>query len=96
MAFAVPQSKKSLKQNRFEFTIEGETHELPLLKFVSAGAAEAFELGQNTRGLILGADSERTRDLIRSLDSDQLEALTNAWGEASGISTGESQGSSDS
>jgi hypothetical protein len=97
MTFSVPQSKKSLKQNRFEFAgVDGEKHELPLLKFVSAGSAEAMEMGQNVHGLMLAADTDRTRDMLRSLDGDQLEALMEAWGKASGISMGESQGSSDS
>lgn len=96
MPFAVPQSKKSQKQNRFEFTIGEDKHEVPLLKFASVGAAEAFEMGQNVHGLILAADTERTRAVLRGLDGDQMTALMDAWSEASGVKPGESGGSSDS
>lgn len=93
MTFSVPQSKKSLNQNRFEFDHEGTTYSVPLMKFVPAGSMEAFEAGKETTGLILAADNDKTRDLIRGLDADQIEALVGAWGEASGITVGESGGS---
>lgn len=96
MTFAVPASKKSKKQNRFEFEHEGEKYDLPLMKYVSAGAIEAFEGGKDMTGLILAADNERTRDAIRSLDGEQMKALMDALMEASGVTVGESGASSDS
>ena len=96
MTFSVPASKKSIKQNRFEFEIGGEKYDVPLLKFAPVGAMEAFEADKNTTGMILVADSERARDAIRTLDGSQIEGLMKAWGEASDITPGESQGSSDS
>lgn len=93
--FEVPQSKKSIRQNRWEFTIPGEdgTFDVPLMKFASIAAMEAFEAGKESTGLILAADNERARDAIRSLDADQVTALLDAWSEASGVTVGESQGS---
>lgn len=96
MTFQVPASKKSQKQNRFEFEHDGKTLDVPLLKFVTAAAAEAFESGREVTGLILAADKPEVQTALRSMDSDQLEALMSAWGKASKITVGESQGSSDS
>lgn len=96
MPYEVPASKKSKKQNRFEFSHDGETYDVPLMKFVSAGAMEAFEAGKNMTGLILAADDERTRDAVRTMESDQLAGLMGAWQEASGITAGESEASLDS
>lgn len=96
MAFQVPASKRSHKQNRFEFKLDGKTHSIPLLKFLPVRSAEAFEKGSNVGGLIAAADSDATREAIRDLDSEQLEALVDAWQEASGVELGESEGSSES
>lgn len=96
MAFAVPQSKKSIKQNRFEFEVEDVTYDVPLLKFSPVAAMEAFENGKNITGFLLTADSDKARDALRSLDSDQLEALSDAWSAASDVTPGESAGSSSS
>lgn len=94
--FEVPASKRSIKQNRFEFKVGGATHSIPLLKFLPASAAESFEAGKQITAVIAGCDSDDAKDAIRSLDGDQLEAFMNAWAEASGVSPGESSASSDS
>lgn len=94
MPYEVPRSKKSHNQNRFEFALDGETYDLPLMRYVSAGAMEAFEAGKNMTGLILAADTERTRDAIRSMDAEQLNGLMGALQEASNITVGESEASS--
>lgn len=94
--YQVPQSKKSIKQNRFEFKVEGKTYSIPLLKHLPVKAAELFENDRPIAGLLAGADSDTARDAIRSLDSDQLEGLMQAWQEASGIEAGESSASSES
>jgi hypothetical protein len=96
MAFEVPASKKSLKQNRFEFTIGKKTHDIPLLKFAPVEAAEAFEDGRQVAGILAAAGSDAARGAIRQLDGDQLEALVSAWAEASGVDVGELEGSTDS
>lgn len=96
MAFAVPQSKKSIKQNRFEFEVGGETFDVPLLKFAPVAAMEAFENGKNITGFLMTADSDRAREALRGMDSEQLDALSDAWSEASDVTPGESAGSSDS
>lgn len=96
MTFAVPQSKKSIKQNRFEFEIEGTTFEVPLLKFAPVAAAEAFEQGQEVKGLLLMCENDAARDAVRDLDGEQFGALMEAWQKASGVEAGESPASSNS
>ena len=96
MAFKVPASKRSIKQNRFEFEVDGKKYDIPLLKFLPVAAAEAFEAGRNIEGILAGADTDRARDAIRSLDSEQVEGLMDAWQEASGVEAGESSASSES
>ena len=96
MAYKVPASKKSIKQNRFEFEFDGKTHSIPLLKFLPVKAAELFEAEQPVAGLLAGADSDAARDAIRQMDSDQLDGLMKAWEEESGAEAGESPASSES
>ena len=100
MAFKVPPSKKDDTSNRFEFewpdTSYGakpgavKVHSIPLLEYLPVSAAEAFELGQEVTGLLLGCDTEETRAIVRSLDGDQFSAFMDAWEQASKTSVGES------
>lgn len=100
MTFTIPPSKKDEDTNRFHFLWgeDPETHEprkysLPLLKYLPVAAAEQFELGNQVQGLLLGADTEEVRDIIRGLDGDQFEAFMDQWQEASKTSVGESSAS---
>ncbi len=94
--FQVPESKKSIAQNRFEFEHGGKTYSLPLLKYAPVEAAEAFEEGRNVAAILLCCENDAARDAVRSLDGDQFGALMEAWQEASGVKPGESPASSDS
>lgn len=94
--FQVPESKKSIAQNRFEFEHDGKTYSLPLLKFAPVEAAEAFENGRNVAGILACCENEAAQDVVRSLDGDQFGALMDAWSEASGVEPGESPASSGS
>lgn len=96
MPFDVPASKKSIKQNRFEFTLEGVPHSIPLLKFAPVIAAEHFEAGRDVAGLIACCENDDAKAALRSLDGDQLGALTDAWFAASGVTAGESEASEES
>lgn len=96
MAFEVPTSKKSIKQNRFSFKVGNKTYDIPLLKFAPVAAAEAFEEERNVAGLMLCCENDAARDAIRRMDGDQFGALMDAWQAASGVDVGESDGSADS
>lgn len=93
MPFDVPTSKKSIKQNRFEFTLDGVTHSIPLLKFAPVEAAENFELNRNVAGILACCENDAARDAVRSLDGEQFDALLEAWGNASRVTPGESAAS---
>lgn len=96
MAFQVPKSKKSIKQNRFEFEVDGKKFDIPLLKFAPVEAAEAFEQGKNVAGILAACNSDSARDAVRAMDGEQFEALIEAWTEASDVTPGESPASSES
>lgn len=96
MAFQIPESKKSIKQNRFEFELAGKALEIPHLKFAPAGAMEHFEQERTMSGLMLVCDDDETRDALRSLDGEQLSAFMDAWAAASGVDVGEFAASSNS
>lgn len=96
MPFQVPQSKKSIRQNRFEFDIDGTTYSIPLLKYAPVEAAEAFENDKPIRALMLAANDKAAADIIRSLDGEQFQALMDAWTEASDVTPGESPASTGS
>jgi hypothetical protein len=89
--YEVPKSKASIKQNRFEFKVEGKakTYSVPLLKFITAASVMAFEDNKELRGIMLAADDPVTRGVLEGLDADQLEQLATAWAAESGITPGE-------
>jgi hypothetical protein len=90
--FEVPKSRASVKQNRFEFKLEGSdrVYSVPLLKFLPAKSVQAFEDGKELRGILLAADDPATRAALEDLDGDQLGALAEAWSAESGVTPGES------
>lgn len=95
MAFSVPESKRSIAQNRFEFEVAGTTYDIPQLKYLPVESMESFEGADPTpiRGLLAACDNDGAKNAIRKLDGEQLEALMNAWQEASGVKVGESSAS---
>lgn len=93
MAFKVPDSKKSIAQNRFEFEVGDKSYTVPLLKYLPVKAAAAFERGDNVEGILLGCDSEEARNAVLALDGEQFEVLMDEWAKASGVNVGESSAS---
>jgi len=98
--YAVPKSKASLPENRFEFHFppSKKKYSIPLLKFIRPViAAEIADMG----------DAQASRHVLRAYfpdedllalfdDQDQFEDWVEAWKKASGIGLGESEASSDS
>lgn len=89
--FEVPKSKASIKQNRFEFRIDGQSHSVPLIKFLPVRIVERMD--SNGLAGILEAFDPATREVLRDLASDQFEALSDAWAAASEVDVGESSAS---
>lgn len=104
MAFQVPKSKASIKQNRFEFVIDGQKYDVPLLRYLQAWQIEAFSKAEGSSFessldavyAVFGEPGTTTGDVIRTLDQEQLNALTDAYLEASKVTPGESDASSPS
>lgn len=96
MVYQVPASKASIKQNRFEFQLPGskKIHSVPKLQFVKPALALSFgELTEvQVANLLFNEYLPEVFPLLE--DGSQLEALLNAWKEASeGVGVGESSAS---
>lgn len=102
MAFAVPESKRSIAQNRFFFSVPGDDREfdIPKAKYLTTGQVEVLSQKGGevkiTDLLDLFEDNKEAAAAVRTLDAEQLSELMNAWQADSGVSTGESSASSDS
>jgi len=99
MVYQVPPSKASVKQNRFEFGLPGskKVYSVPKLQFVKPSLALTFgELTEvQVANLLFAEYLPEVFPLLE--DGSQLEALLNAWKEASeGVGVGESSASADS
>jgi hypothetical protein len=101
MVFAVPASKRSLKQNRYEFTVPGDKkkYSIPLVKFLPAGALESVSEQEDVSifDILTFFDeaevTEGTAAAVRTLDQEQINALMADWQKESGVSVGESSAS---
>ena len=97
MAYQVPASKRSIKQNQFEFEIEGKAYSLPRFDLIPISVLEKIEEApMNAVSPYLEVFGPKTSPLgkaIRSLDKEQLTGLLTAWQEDAGITAGESAAS---
>lgn len=93
MAFAVPESKRSIKQNAFTFSLPGSKTEysLPLLKYLTIGQIEQLQSKAEPGivDILALVDNPKAQAAVRTLDAEQIAALFDAWQKASGISAGE-------
>lgn len=103
MAFTVPESKRSLHQNQFEFQVPGDDtiHRVPKLKHFPLSQIEKLSKGGAgvTIADLLDMFAEGGTgavDAVRTLDTEQLQELTKAWQRDSGLTVGESSASTDS
>lgn len=98
--FQIAKSMRTEDDNRFHFKDEaGNELSMPLMKYAPAEAGAAFERGEELNGTLLACDTPEARAAIARLDIEQLGALTDAWlaaSKASGVTLGESEGSTDS
>lgn len=96
--YRLPASKKSLKQNQFEFQLveDGPILSIPKLKFVKPALAVKIEELPLQQAVVLLFDHFHPGLLDEFEDSEQFEHFTRAWAKASGISIPESKPSSDS
>lgn len=92
--YQVPPSKRSIKQNRFEFEIDGKAYDLPKFDLIPISVLEEIEEAPlNAVAPYLKVFGPKTSPLgkaIRSLDREQLTNLLQAWQTDAGITPGES------
>lgn len=96
--YRLPASKKSLKQNQFEFQLVegGPLYSIPKLKYVKPGLAVKLEDMPLQQAVVALFEEFQPGLLDEFEDGEQFEDFTRAWAKASGISLGESKPSSDS
>lgn len=95
MTFQVPESKRSIAQNRFHATLPGgKEFTLPKAKYLKIGQLEKLSGSADEVTIMdildLFGDEDESRDAIRELDNEQLGALMQAWQADSGVTLGES------
>lgn len=99
MTFQVPASKASKGQDKFEFEIGSQKFAIRRLKFLTLGQQEVINAPGRTDSDVLdtvfGDASTKCGKAVRGLDSEQFDALYEAWAEDSEVSPGESSASSD-
>lgn len=99
MVFQVPASKRSIKQNQFEFKVPGDkrTYSIPKAKYLPMGVVERMSSAEQvtlTDIIALFGDPESPAAVaVRTLDGEQITALTEAWQKDSGVQAGESSAS---
>lgn len=99
MVYEVPASKRSLKQNVFEFKVPGSTkvYSIPKAEFLTMGQVETLQQKEDEVSLtdVLDLIGDATaQKAARGLDQHQLKALLEAWQKESGLELGESSASS--
>lgn len=98
MVYKVPESKKSIGQNMFEFELpDGMLVSIPKAKYLTAGEIESLAENKGelkvTDILDLLGQTVEAQAAVRQLDIEQLMGLMKAWQEDSGIELGESSAS---
>lgn len=97
MVFTVPESKRSIAQNRFHFELpNGDAVSIPKAKYLTTGQIESLSsLGRSASivDLLSVFDEPEAAAAVRTLDMEQLEALMSAWQSDSDVELGESSAS---
>lgn len=100
MAFQVPESKRSIRQNRFEFALpDGTEVSIPKAKYLTIGQIETLStMGEeiSLTNMLELFQEPAAAEAVRTLDAEQLQALMTAWQEDSGLTLGESSASEQS
>lgn len=97
MVYEVPSSKRSVKQNMFEFKIANRTYSVTKFEYLSIGVLEDIEAAPaDAIGPFLGVFGPKdspVREAIRTLNKDELSGLIEAWRADSDVTVGESSAS---
>lgn len=99
MTFQVPVSKASVAENRFDFSFPGskKKYSIPLIQYLKPSLIRDHAEKDEVRGFAAILNEHFDEDVFAKFeDTEQFEAFIEAWKEASTISLGESEGSTDS
>lgn len=89
--FEVPKSKRSIKQNRYQFKLDGKTFDVPKAQYLPLRAAKLFDEEKFIAGFLeLAEGNKALEDALLGLDGEQLNALMEDWQKESDVSLGES------
>lgn len=91
MVFAVPASKASRGQDKFEFSIPGTEGKFAVkkMKFVQIGVLAAVQDdGELALNFFSGATKKQS-EAVRTLETEQFQALVEAWRDDSEVTAGE-------
>lgn len=95
--FEIPESKKSLDQNQFQFSYQGTDYSIPKIRYLSPVIVRSISSMTPTETVFYLLDQFGSGDLVNQLeDMEQVEALYRAWMTDSGIDVGESSASGNS
>lgn len=98
--FELPDSKKSIAQNQFQFRVGETEYSIPKIRYLTVDQADKINAAESEADvMLLAGDLVGTPALkkeLRAMPAEHLIALLQAWGEDSGITAGESSGSSSS
>lgn len=92
--YEVPESKKSVGQDKFDFKIGGKAHQVTKAKYLTGGQLEDLTSGDVSRIFdVFGPRGSKVGDAVRSLDIEQIMDLVGAWVADSGLDSGKSKAS---
>jgi hypothetical protein len=100
MVYEVPASKRSIKQNQFQFKVPGnrKTFSIQKAKYMTVGQIETLS---NKGGEVQLTDildilgQGEAREAVLTLEQEQMMALFEAWQADSGLTMGESSASTE-
>lgn len=101
MVYVIPDHKKSVKQNVFQFELDGKTFEAPRFDMLPTSFLETLgEMEEKyvlkTMRLALAGDDEALATQLGDLPIGAIQGLIEAWQEDAGVTLGESKASDDS
>lgn len=91
--YEVPDSKKSIDQNRWPFKVGGKEFWIPRAKYLTTRQADTMQEDSLGEALSKIAPNKATADVLLDMPLDHVEGLFEAWQEDSGVTLGESESS---
>lgn len=92
--YEVPESKKSVGQDKFDFKIGKKAHQVTKAKYLTGAQLEDVTSGDLSRIFdTFGAKTTAVGQAVRGLEYEQIIDLVNAWMADSELNAGKSSAS---